>query len=527
MFALNLIKLILKFLSFQGKIKFLKLFSNEQNRAFFFEKMQEVPGLASKMGQILAEKNQNHAKLRPSKISLLRATILHLQMPKDLRIILQHHSLVRTHYHQASIANVYHFIPLQHAHTQTHYALKVTHRAIAKKLLSEIEFFILSFDLFSTIKKITYNTDRLREYFIQAILNETNFHQEIQNHLNIYQATKELKLNHIIIPKIEQTYSNNQFILSHYIESQHLSQFEFIAFDKKRVIANNLCQFFFEMLLQKGILYLDLHDKNWALHPLHHKKDDVIIFDFGAVMYLSEPERGALINLIQMALSGDTSNHNLLELWKTLEIEYDQMSENEQNNLSILIQSLLLPITQEHFKFEQWNLNSLFDQILQDEKWSFRGKIHPKNILIVKAFFLLFKQLNKLSSPNQAYNYLSKHRYFRDVYKSNIHPSNKTTHSEESEHKRAEEYLQNLHHLECEIIITNQSKLMTHLKLRPYSLLYFDSFIPLEIKSQEGLLQKIDQIKKQIYEENHLNCGELISFRIEEKEFKVNINELK
>ena len=246
------------------KIPLLRLkyrFLPNQAQAFWAQELLEAQGLGAKLGQILAQGK----KVQPPKSSLSSqqaCAIFKNAFSQDMAF--------SNEVFAASMGQVF-FTSLN----GKDYAVKLLHPGIRERLKKEIDNIILLGGYFSKAKGFRFDKDVFRRFLEEVFEQETDLRREAhfqEKFKKIFQDD-----HRFLVPGVHRQFSNDSILTQELVTCT-------LAQDLYTIAHFHIFDFFFNSLLQHGILHGDLNDRNWGL-----KNDGtVVVYDYGCSHIISE-----------------------------------------------------------------------------------------------------------------------------------------------------------------------------------------------------------------------------------------------
>jgi len=148
------------------------------------------------------------------------------------------------------------------------YALKIQHSSILNKTKKQIKLLKLLINNRFIEPYVIFSFDEICNIF----LNQFNFDLEGEKQIEFYEVFKE-RDNGLVVPRIY--YKDDRKILMEYIPIQFINSNEINEVHKMKGILK--FQVFLKyMILEEGLLHLDLHSGNWGIN-----NNNLTILDFG------------------------------------------------------------------------------------------------------------------------------------------------------------------------------------------------------------------------------------------------------
>lgn len=232
---------------------------------FIKSKLLQSYGLPAKLGQIFSQGNTS-GEPDPT-----------LTVEEAQRLLKEHFGIeaeLSPEIHSASMGQVF----KTHINNQI-CAVKILHPGIREKTTKEIEKALTLGTLYAKTKGFQFNKDVFQRFLKEVFEEETDLVREGQ-----FQKSFREKFPHVLIPAVIRV--NEHILLQEYVEST-------LARDLEKLPDFAAVEFFFEALLQHGILHGDMNDRNWG-----YQNGKLVVYDFGCSQIISERRRNGLIKLL-------------------------------------------------------------------------------------------------------------------------------------------------------------------------------------------------------------------------------------
>lgn len=348
------------------KIPYLRLkyryFPNKA-QAFWGQELLNSQGISAKIGQILAQGKES--QLPKSSLKPQDAQRIFFENFNE-KILIEGEALA------ASMGQVFTI----KVDDQT-FALKILHPGIKKKLQKEIGNLLLLGRYFAKAKGFSFNVPTFKRFLVEVFEEETDLKREALFQLkffNLFAGNLKFK-----IPKIIPHYSNENILCQEWVPA-------FLARDLKRFPSFSIFEFFFQSLLQEGVLHGDLNDRNWG----YNAQDQVVIYDYGCTQIISERRINGLKKLIL--------NQDIKEAFKEfgVRLEATWFKGKEQE----LRDALFDPFIKSQVKAD-WSYSQDLEARFGDKIKALREFTDPWVLLMMRSLFSLIRihQERKISIP--------------------------------------------------------------------------------------------------------------------------------
>jgi len=352
---------LIKILCLRFKYKFMPSEAQE----FWAQELLEGQGLGAKIGQVLGQ----------GKTSKLPKTSLSPKQAKE--IFKQRFSVeieISNEVFAASMGQVF-FVKIR----GKDYALKILHPGIKEKIKKEISNILILGGYFSWAKGFKFDKDIFRQFLTETFEEETDLKRESQfqkKFAQIYRKNKEIK-----IPEVETIFSDETFLCQ---ESVH----SILARDLSVISGFHILDFYFDSLLNHGLLHGDLNDRNWGIN----ESGQTVVYDFGCTQMVSERKTEGLKKLI---MNTDIIN-GFKEFGIRLETTHFKGLEQE------LRDTLFLPLFH-HPIHPDFSLSTVAQKKFGDSIKQLREHTDPWVLLMMRSFFSIIRlyQYKKKEIPIQ------------------------------------------------------------------------------------------------------------------------------
>lgn len=348
------------------KIPLLRLkyrFLPNEAQAFWAQELLEAQGLGAKLGQILAQGK----KAQPPKSSLTSK-----EASDIFRKSFNQPMVFSNEVFAASMGQVF-FTKLN----SQDYAVKLLHPGIRERLKKEIDNIILLGGYFSKAKGFRFDKDVFRRFLEEVFEQETDLRREAhfqEKFLKIFQRDTRF-----VVPKVHREFSNDS-ILTQELVSCTLAQ------DLYTIAHFHIFDFFFESLLEHGILHGDLNDRNWGLR----EDGKTVIYDYGCSHVISERRTNGFKKLLK--------NEDVINGFKEfgVRLEATSFKGREQELRDALFKPLLGTVVPASLAYSQELQQRYGDRIKELREFT-----DPWVLLVMRSLFSLIRiyQDRKIDIP--------------------------------------------------------------------------------------------------------------------------------
>ncbi len=348
------------------KIPYLRLkykFLPNNGQKFWAQELLNSQGLSAKLGQVLGQ---------GKKTELPKSSITVDQAKKIFNREFQKEIIFSGEVHAASMGQVF-FIRLD----GDQFAIKILHPGIKESIRKEIDNILILGKHFAKSKGFNFEEGVFKRFLTEVFEEETDLKREGQfqkQFLRLFKDDKRFK-----IPEVFEKYSNESILCQELTLST-------LAKDVDKVDHFFIYNFFFESLLNHGVLHGDLNDRNWGIS----NEGLVVIYDFGCSQIISERR----INGFKKLLTNKDIINGFKEFGIRLEATYFKGREQE------LRDALFNPLLN-HEISPSWSISQELQDKYQDKIKSLREYTDPWVLLMMRSLFSLirFYQSRNISIP--------------------------------------------------------------------------------------------------------------------------------
>lgn len=195
--------------------------------------------------------------------------------------------------------------------------------------------------------------------------------------------------NQIVIPECIDPLCGPKILVTQWQEGTPLAQTRNWPAETRFRLAQTMAKHAFDMLFEHGLSHADPH---WGNYRFRRNPEQIILFDFGSVLELSETRRLALLGLIRATIRGKGDplfwlgrlGFNLAPLLPM------------RRKLPLLCAILFEPFRNPaKFDTQTWNRNERLADLLGDDRWNFRMSAPGDIFFLVRAIQGLLYYLNR------------------------------------------------------------------------------------------------------------------------------------
>jgi hypothetical protein len=346
------------------KIPYLKLkykFLPNSGQKFWAQELLNSQGLSAKLGQVLGQGKKTE---RPkSSITIDQAKkIFNEEFKKEIGF--------SGEVHAASMGQVF-FVSIE----GKEFAIKILHPGIREKIRKEIDNILILGKHFAKSKGFNFEENIFKRFLTEVFEEETDLNREGQFQKQFNRLFKDDP--RFIIPGVIDKYSNDSILCQDLIPAT-------LAQDLEKIDQFYIFDFFFDSLLNHGVLHGDLNDRNWGIS----KDGVVVIYDFGCSQIISERRANGLKKLL--------SNQDIINGFKEfgVRLEATYFKGREQELRDAIFNSLL-----NHEISPNWSLSQELQDRYQDRIKSLREYTDPWVLLMMRSLFSLIKFYQSKNIP--------------------------------------------------------------------------------------------------------------------------------
>lgn len=160
------------------------------------------------------------------------------------------------------------------------------------------------------------------------------------------------------------------------------------------LVGRTLLQTLFVSLFGAGLVHGDPHPGNYRVRRSPSGAPEVVLFDFGCTVDVSETERTSLLALIVGCREG--LDKDPLACFVAMGFDHSRLLPIA-GELPALCRILFAPFLEERpFRLAEWRLGAATAELLGELKWWFRAAGPPRLLLLMRAFQGLVRQLEDL-----------------------------------------------------------------------------------------------------------------------------------
>lgn len=339
---------------------------------YVVKELSRLPGLSSKMGQLLALKfgKTEWQEFAPEPVPLgwIKQRIQEQCPALDREI-----EWLDAEAHLASLGQV-HRARLKGGQDV---AIKVKYPQVDEEVENQIELVILAMANIPKNIGRTFALDQYEGFLREFFAAETDYVREA----DAQEAFSRIWADDpkIRIPKVFREFSTKSILTQTYESSTGLKDLWELPADSRRDCAIALTRFFIHSVFRTGRVHTDLHPKNWGFRP---ETSELVVYDFGATLRMTDPQRDALVSLVT---SSELNEANCLQA--LLSVGFDAAKLKQlQSKLPDAMRAVFKPLREyPSFQFTHWNLQELIEQALGNDRWLFRAAGAPWFLFLMRS----------------------------------------------------------------------------------------------------------------------------------------------
>ena len=165
------------------------------------------------------------------------------------------------------------------------------------KFLRGMTQFMASLNTNNTSQQVKVLLDDIERFLVQ----EVDFKREAQNieafHKAYHNKPQTGPIQGVIVPHVLNDMCDHDVVVMEYVPGIHIDSYK----GDKRTAARKLMNFFMYQLLENGIIHGDPHKGNIRIT----EEGNIVLYDFGNVIYMGKPDRYAIKELVYMLIVGN------------------------------------------------------------------------------------------------------------------------------------------------------------------------------------------------------------------------------
>ena len=272
-------------------------------------------------------------------------------------------------------------------------AIKVRYPGVVESVRTDIKHLHTLSMPFGSLKR-GFNFRAYQDMFGAQLEQELDYGQEADNQQRFYDLW--FREPQVVVPKVYRDRCCESVLVTSWEDGDHHHD---VVRDwsgqQKRQLGELLVRFFFTGLLKHGRMQADWHPGNLRFRR-EPSQIQLVVYDFGCLCELTEPERNAVSGLIGATRRGEP---NLLPFFLQLGF-CREMLEPIAEKLPALCRVFFEPLrVSGEFDVSKWRLSERVGEVLGEDRWNFRFAAPPRLLLLMRAFHGLFYYLRTWNAP--------------------------------------------------------------------------------------------------------------------------------
>lgn len=240
-------------------------------------------------------------------------------------------------------------------------------------------------------KRWGFDVDGYRSMLSDDLSRELDYRCEAESQTR---ARSQLQIPGLVVPEIVSELCREDLLVQHFERGSPIDMFSRASADDRRSIARTLLATLFRSLFCTGVLHADPHFGNLAVRQSGNSSMEVVLYDWGCTVRISETRRLALLQLILACR--EKRDIELMSAYIAMEFDGKKLS-SIAHSLPALSAMLLEPfLIDRALNVSTWNLSQRFEMLLGDHRWWFRSAGPPDSVLLLRAIHGIFCQLEAL-----------------------------------------------------------------------------------------------------------------------------------
>ena len=368
----------------------------EHARRALVERLGRLRGLPSKLGQLLSMSSSEESRdflpltnqVAPLPFSTIRDCLMQAWGKPIARVV----SRICDPGIAASLGQVHRATLLD----GTDVAIKVRYPNIQEAVASDLSLFgwmtfpgsgpARGFDMVSYQEEILRNIAEELDYEIEA------------DHQRIF-AQRAQEIPGLVVPRVIDKWSSESVLVTTWEEGESIEGvLAHWSTDARSSLARQLFHTFCKLLFDDNIIHADPHAGNYRFRQRdnHH---EIVMYDFGSILTLTERERLALIGLIRATM--DRQPVDPFPFFVALGFN-ETLLEPLRGKLPALCSVLFEPFVSDcPYDWSTWNRGNRVSGILGEDRWNFRISGPARLIFLLRIFHGLIYYLRKPRTASQ------------------------------------------------------------------------------------------------------------------------------
>jgi predicted unusual protein kinase regulating ubiquinone biosynthesis (AarF/ABC1/UbiB family) len=379
----------LKFAKIAAETALRSAFNAEQSKQFLIEALASSgPGIAPKFAQFLSSKIAGDMPARPvfakDALSVENiAAIIRRDAPKLAQLIDQLDESGLT----ASLGQV-HRAQLTDGRVL---AIKVQRPGALESIDGELKLLFKAV-AWSPAAKHAFDFTTWENWLQENLRRELNYQAEADAQKFFYDYF--LGRGNVVIPQPHIDLCTKNVLAQTWEESSPISDMVIKHPEGLSAICQSLAEFCFHSIFKLGVVQTDLQTANFGWRKNKQVGSNLafefqlVAYDFGASMKLSEVEQDGLREIVSMALNGAQSGYT--ETFMRMGFRRDLLMPIAAKFDKLCFDLLKPMVSPFGFNAAKWNLGEVIDRNLGEDKWVFRTAGPPWFLYLMRMLFGLF-----------------------------------------------------------------------------------------------------------------------------------------
>lgn len=278
-------------------------------------------------------------------------------------------------------------------HSGQRVAIKVAYPGIREAVMNDLKMLGWLSAPVGDLRK-GFDLGSYRREVVRDLNEELDYPKELANQVRYRTLAASLKT--VIVPEPIEQWSRSNVLVSTWEDGETIDEATRWLPNDREELARRILRHFLTMLFDHGVVHGDPHPGNYRFRLDRDAGPQIVLYDYGSVLTLSDADRLALLRLIADTASqrGDPS------LWLTA-LGFDaRLLDPIRAKLPAVCSVLFEPFAHpSKFDISDWKRTERLDDILADDRWNFRMAGPAKLILLMRAFRGLLYYLERLKAP--------------------------------------------------------------------------------------------------------------------------------
>ncbi|HET9237922.1 MAG TPA: AarF/UbiB family protein [Oligoflexus sp.] len=371
----------LKYSSILARTLVLKNWNEAASRRYLIESLGSMPGISAKAAQFMAMKlgegahrQDNPVSLEPMPLALVKARIA-AEAPRLHAELLE----ISEQAQVASLGQVHEGL----LRSGERVAIKVQFPDLQKSFDEQLGL-LRQVSKAGPPKKFRFEMEAILDYFADSLQREVDYEGEAQRQM---EAARLLPKNKpIVVARVYPEYSSRTILTQSYEASSPISRIKERPEEARRECARALLEYFLHAVFVARSVHTDPHPGNLGFRtmaPQDGRNYELVLYDFGSTMTLTEKDVSTLWNLIHAY----QNQRDVVPFDEMVALGFDaQKLLPLRERLPCLMEKLLEPFCVDRdFDFQSWNLKDHFESVLGADRWWFRSAGPPWFLMLMRS----------------------------------------------------------------------------------------------------------------------------------------------